>query len=172
MYGCRDGCFTGNFSKKKRRMKNLITIRNAKYTDIDQMVLLLKDLFLIEADFQFDPDCQARGLRLMIDGCGKNRCVQVAVAADEVVGMCTVQTLISTAEGAIVALIEDMVVTKMWQGKAVGSRLLKAVENWAEDRGISRLQLLADRNNKSAIDFYKEMDWQLTELVCVRKMLR
>jgi len=153
-------------------MKNLITIRNAKYTDIDQMVLLLKDLFLIEADFQFDPDCQARGLRLMIDGCGKNRCVQVAVAADEVVGMCTVQTLISTAEGAIVALIEDMVVTKMWQGKAVGSRLLKAVENWAEDRGISRLQLLADRNNKSAIDFYKEMDWQLTELVCVRKMLR
>ena len=153
-------------------MDKKITIRHAKFSDIDQMVQLLKALFSIEADFAFDEERQARGLQMMMDGCGKHRCVQVAVDADEVVGMCTAQTLISTAEGGIVALIEDMVVKKLWQGQKIGSRLLKAVEGWAEGRGISRIQLLADRNNNNAIDFYKEMDWQLTDLVCVRKLLR
>jgi hypothetical protein len=33
---------------------------------------------------------------------------------------------------------------------------------------VSRLQLLADRSNVPALDFYRIMGWHMTELICLR----
>ncbi len=85
-------------------------IRHARYDDLDALVNLLGELFSIEADFKVDEVRQRRGLKLFLDGCGKHRCILVAEDKGRVIGLCTAQMLISTAEGDPTALIEDMVV--------------------------------------------------------------
>jgi GNAT superfamily N-acetyltransferase len=149
-----------------------IKIRNAQHQDLDTLVALLKELFSMEADFDFDENRQHRGLTLMLDGCGKHRCIKVAQVHGNVVGMCTAQTLISTAEGSMVALIEDMVVTSQYRGMGIGSRLMESIEKWARDRGVTRLQLLADRTNFGALDFYDTIGWLPTQLICLRRKLK
>lgn len=149
-----------------------VTIRNALPDDLDIMVRLLQALFSIEADFAVDEKRQRRGLGLMLDGCGKHRCVKVAEADGNVVGMCTAQILISTAEGGMVALVEDLVVDARYRGMGIGRQLMSAIEAWAQKHEISRLQLLADRTNFSALDFYDKMGWCPTQLICLRRRRR
>ncbi|MFZ1984792.1 MAG: GNAT family N-acetyltransferase [Desulfatitalea sp.] len=146
-----------------------ITIRNARHEDIETMVVLLKLLFTIETDFKIDLQRHRRGLALMVDGCGKHRCVKVADADGAVVGMGTAQLLISTAEGGMVALVEDIIVDPQWRCKGIGRKLMAALEDWALAHGATRLQLLADRTNFSALDFYDRIGWLPTRLICLRR---
>ena len=149
-----------------------ITVRDAVQSDIDQMLPLLEQLFAIEADFKFDSRVQARGLALMLDGCGKHRAVKVACSENgTILGMCTAQTRISTAQGRISAVVEDLVVDKACRGRGIGSRLLDEIGNWAGDRGIKTIQLLADKDNHSGLAFYKAHGWKSTALVCLVKSL-
>ncbi|RJP78554.1 MAG: GNAT family N-acetyltransferase [Desulfobacteraceae bacterium] len=149
-------------------MRDLL-IRNATVADIQPMAALLKELFAIETDFQFDGSRQHRGLQMMLDGCGKHRCVRVAEIQDCVVGMCSAQTLISTAEGGLAAVVEDLVVGRQFRGRGIGNRLIQSVEAWAAGRGIQRLQLLADQTNQPGLRFYSRQQWQPTRLICLRK---
>jgi len=132
------------------------------------MKRLLGVLFSIEKDFEVDQDKQQSGLELMLKDCN-NRYIMVAELDKQIVGMCTAQILVSTAEGGIVALIEDLVVEAPYRGQGIGKDLLLAIESWAIVRGARRLQLLADCNNASALDFYNKMDWKFTQLICLQK---
>jgi GNAT superfamily N-acetyltransferase len=105
----------------------------------------------------------------MLDGCLKHKCIKVAEINGRVVGMCTAQTLISTAEGGMAALIEDLVVGTNHRGQGIGAKLLQSIEQWAHSRGATRLQLLADRNNQAALQFYAKAGWKGTQLICIRK---
>ena len=143
-----------------------IVIREATPADVDQMIMLLSGLFTLESDFDFDCDKQRMGLcKLLIR---PSALILVATYGDEVMGMCTVQTLISTAEGGPVGLVEDVVVKDQYQAQGVGRRLLKVLQSWCKQRGFTRLQLLVDKNNINAIGFYKHMGWQSTDLVALR----
>lgn len=146
-----------------------ITIRNAQPDDLETLVKLLQELFAVETDFNADANQQRKGISLLLDGCGKHRCLKVALVDDHVVGMCSAQALISTAEGGWVALVEDMVVSKPYRGTGVGRRLMEDIEMWAMQRGMTRLQLLADRTNFAALDFYDKMGWCPTQLICLRR---
>lgn len=146
-----------------------ILFRTAETADIPAMVALLKELFSIEADFQFDPERHQRGLTLMLANCRKHRCVMVAENLGEIVGMASAQTLISTAEGGIVALVEDVVVKMGWRCRGIGSHLLREIEAWAARRGARRLQLLADQENAAGLQFYSREGWRRTRLICLRK---
>jgi ribosomal protein S18 acetylase RimI-like enzyme len=147
----------------------MITIRTAKPSDIPQFVELLKELFTIEADFEVDPEKQARGLNLLL-GSDKD-CVLVAESLDDgkVLGMCTVQTLISTAEGGTVGLLEDLIVAADFRNQGIAAKLVTAAVDWAECQDLKRLQLLVDKNNPPALSFYQKQGWQSTQLVCLRK---
>ena len=144
-------------------------IRQAKPDDLDALVDLLGMLFSIEADFAFDAARQRRGLAMLL--VQESAVVLVAEAAGQVIGMCTGQLTISTAEGGFALLVEDVVVAQAWQGRGVGRKLLAALEQWAASRKLGRLQLLADRNNTAALEFYRKLDWQPTELICLRRRL-
>jgi len=146
-----------------------VKIRNAQPDDLGAMTALLKELFSIEADFAVDEQRQRRGLALMLDGCQKHRCVKVAQMDGQVVGMVTAQMLVSTAEGGMVALIEDMVVDTRFRGCGIGRFLMASIEAWAHEHGVSRLQLLADRTNFPALDFYHKVGWIPTRLICLRR---
>ena len=147
----------------------MITIRTAKPSDIPELVDLLKELFSIEADFDFDPEKQACGLNLLLNS--EKDCILVAewLSDNRVLGMCTAQTLISTAEGGAVGLLEDLIVTADFRHQGMGAKLLAGAVNWAECRGLKRLQLLADKNNQAALSFYEKQGWESTQLVCLRK---
>lgn len=147
-----------------------VVIRPARAGDVETLVALLGTLFSIEADFVFDPDRQRRGLALLIES--RADLVLVAEFEEQVIGMCSVQTLISTAEGGWAGLVEDMVVAKDFRGKGIGKRLLSEIERWAGETGLTRLQLLADLANEPALAFYDRLGWQRTALVGLRKMLR
>jgi ribosomal protein S18 acetylase RimI-like enzyme len=145
-----------------------VIIRRAKSSDIPHLVDLLRDLFSIEADFEFDAGLQEQGLCMLLQS-PETRCIMVAETDNNVVGMCTAQLVVSTAKGGFSGLIEDMVIRHEYRGKGLGSRLLDAVEKWCFSSGTRRIQLMADKNNKKALRFYSKYGWQNTQLICLRK---
>ena len=143
-----------------------VRIRTAEPADLDSLVSLLAVLFSIEEDFVCDEPKQRRGLMLMLEN--ERGCVLVAEVEGRVLGMCSGQLLVSTAEGGLSLLVEDVVVQEQWRGRGVGRLLLEAISGWAKAKKASRLQLLTDRNNIPALDFYRRLDWRTTELICLR----
>ncbi|MCG7974756.1 MAG: GNAT family N-acetyltransferase [Candidatus Thiodiazotropha taylori] len=143
------------------------TISSMQRSDIDKMVDLLRQLFSIEADFNVDPDKQRRGLELLQESEAAEIFV-VRSARQEVVAMATLQLVVSTAEGGLVAWMEDVVVDADHRGQGVGEFLLSHINRWVESRGIKRVQLVADRDNRSAIEFYKKQGWQEINLNVLR----
>ncbi|NOR23491.1 MAG: GNAT family N-acetyltransferase [Desulforhopalus sp.] len=142
-------------------------IRPAKREDLEPMLLLLQQLFGIEADFCFDAERQRKGLELLLDS--PSSAIMVAKKQDSVIAMGTAQLVISTAEGRPSLLIEDVVVKPSWQKQGIGSQLLQTLADWGADKGAKRMQLLADRTNAPALDFYHRDGWQQTQLICLRK---
>ncbi len=147
--------------------KPVARIRHAQLKDIDSLVALLEELFSIEEDFAFDAERQQKGLQLMLES--PLSCVLAAETNNGVIGMCTGQLTISTAEGSASLLVEDVIVNKAWRGQGVGRQLLDRLSRWGCDQGATRMQLLADRTNKSGLDFYTRSGWQQTQLICLRK---
>lgn len=145
-----------------------IVIRPAHSGDLNSLVYLLENLFSIEEDFDFNERLQRKGLQIML--ANELGCVLVAEAGDEVVGMCSGQLTVSTAEGGPAMLVEDVVVRKDFRGTGIGRRLMAWLAEWGKAKGASRFQLLADRNNSNALEFYKKLGWKMTELVCLRKV--
>ena len=143
------------------------TIRRAERDDIPGLVRLLHLLFSIEADFTFDEKRQQKGLHLLLESAAS--CVLVAEIDHQVVGMCSGQWTISTAEGGVALLVEDVVVEKNWQGNGVGTALMDQIARWAAENGACRMQLLADRDNTAALGFYEKLGWKETRLICLRK---
>lgn len=146
-----------------------LRVRPAVPGDIAVLTILLELLFTIEEDFSFDATRHRIGLELLMN-C-PTACLFVAENDGKVIGMCSGQVTISTAEGGPALLVEDVVVNQKSQGKNIGKRLLQALSKWATDRGIQRLQLLADRNNDKALGFYKKLGWQTTSLITLRKYI-
>ena len=147
-----------------------VIVRRAFASDIDSLVRLLEELFSVEEDFIFDEQKQREGLLLILEA-QDQCCVMVAELNKKIVGMCSVQTFISTAEGCPAGVIEDMIVSKRHRGKGIGKSLLESIKEWSKEKGIVRLQLLTDKNNTAALEFYKKTGWVNTQLICLRKFL-
>jgi GNAT superfamily N-acetyltransferase len=149
---------------------NGVTIAPASEADIPELIDLLAVLFSIEQDFSPDPDKQRRGLATLL----ASPTGHIAIARDtssRAVGMATAQLVISTAEGAPSAWVEDVVVREDFRGKGLGRALLDAVLAWAQTQGALRAQLLADLDNAPALGFYDRVGWQPTRLGAWRRML-
>lgn len=148
-------------------MHESVLIRDAVAGDIEAMAALLAELFAIEVDFSADVDRQRRGLELLLGQ--QTAHVLVAEADGCVIGMCTMQCLVSTAEGGWTGLIEDLVVASGHRRHGVGSGLLAEMGHRAAGLGIKRLQLLVDRTNTRALDFYATTEWRSTALRALRR---
>ena len=151
-------------------MANII-FNEATATDIPDLVKLLSVLFSIEKDFTPDFTKQQKGLALLIQN-NANGTIQVARdISGKVIGMVSAQLVISTAQGAASAWVEDMVVDTKYRGQGVGKQLLKHVLAWAKAKGATRAQLLVDVTNTDAIDYYKHLNWESTQLQARRVFL-
>lgn len=136
----------------------------ANESDIDDLVSLLSDLFTIEKDFSPDLSKQKKGLALII----KNHSIATVQVAKnkmgKVIGMVTAQLVISTAQGAASAWVEDMVVHSSYRGQGIGKTLLHRTLAWAKEHGATRAQLLVDIENIEALGYYKHLKWESTQL--------
>ncbi len=148
-------------------MPSTTIIRPAIREDLNSLVMLLEMLFSIEADFTADRETQLRGLEMLFES--NQGCIIVAENRGMVVGMCSGQFLISTAEGGLSLVVEDVVVHNEWQGRGIGAMLMNSVGLYAKEHNASRLQLLADSENFPALNFYKNHGWESTRLICLRK---
>ena len=143
-------------------------IRPAAAGDIPALLGLLEELFGVEADFSFDAAKAETALRLLL-AAPAQACVLVADSGKDVVGMCSVQLVVSTAEGGPSGLLEDMVVQPGSRGQGLGRQLLAAAERWTATQGATRLQLLADKGNAPALEFYRRAGMESTRMICLRK---
>ena len=144
-----------------------MVIRSAENDDLVFLLPLLKQLFSIEKDFTFDEARQLTGLQLLMSL--ENGAVFVAEQSGSVIGMVTGQIVVSTAEGRLALLVEDLVVDSNYRGKMVGRELLSAMAVWGNGSGAHRMQLLADQNNGPALHFYQKAGWHKTNLIGLRK---
>ena len=147
-----------------------IEISQAEHRDLNQLADLLAELFTLESDFRPDREKQLRGLRLTLDNPALGR-LFVLRDCGRVAGMANALITVSTAEGCRVAVLEDVIIRNEYRGKGLGRRLVEHVLAWAKSEGMTRVTLLADRNNKAALDFYQKLGFEPSRMVVLRSSL-
>ena len=145
-------------------------IEFADYADIEAMAALLHDLFTLESDFQPQRAKQLAALRWILDHPAHGR---LFVLRDDsrVVGMANALISISTAEGGPVLILEDVIVAASHRGGGHGRRLIEHVLAWAATQGMSRVTLLADKDNAAALAFYERLGFEKSAMVVRRRRL-
>ena len=143
----------------------------ATAADLDAMAGLLGELFALEADFAPDRARQLAALNWILDHPAHGR---LFVLRDDgrVVGMANAMIGISTAEGGPVLILEDVILAASHRGGGDGRRLVEHVLAWAADQGMSRVTLLADKDNTAALAFYERLGFEESALVVRRRRSR
>jgi GNAT superfamily N-acetyltransferase len=145
-------------------MSLIYQIERATWDDLAAMVELLQALFTLEQDFTPNPQRQQVGLQQLLEN-PQSASVWVArLPAGTVVGLCTAQLVISTAQGGYAVWIEDVIVAEPYRGGGIGKALLQHALDWAVQQGATRAQLLIDKQNLSAFSFYQQFGWRDTQL--------
>lgn len=130
------------------------TIDAARPEDLPALSDLLADLFSLETDFAIDRERQIRGLGMILASPERGAILVAREPSGAVVGMVSLQLLVSTAAGGISGQIEDLVIHRV-RSRGLGSRLLREALAFGRARGCLRFQLSADLRNLSALSFYK-----------------
>ena len=147
-----------------------IEISQAGHGDLDQLADLLAELFTLESDFCPDREKQLRGLRLILDNPALGR-LFVLRDCGRVAGMANALITVSTAEGSRVAMLEDVIIRNEYRGKGLGRRLVEHVLAWARIEGMTRVTLLADRDNEAALRFYRKLGFEHSHMAVLRSSL-
>ena len=95
-----------------------VVIEPATFEDLDELSVLLGELFSEESDFRPNRDKQLHALRLIFEQPNRGR-VFVLRQDRTIVGMINLLFTISTAEGGFVLLLEDLVIHKNVSGKGL-----------------------------------------------------
>ncbi|WP_024791552.1 GNAT family N-acetyltransferase [Lebetimonas sp. JS032] len=144
------------------KTKKGIVIEEAKETDLPEMAHLIGELFSIEKDFEIDFTKQLTGITKLYKQ--KGNVLLVARDNDKVVGMVTMQRLISSAEGDYIGHVEDLIVKENYRNMGIGSRLLNKIRSISQQLGYKRIQLAADIDNENAHMFYTRRGFYQTYL--------
>jgi GNAT superfamily N-acetyltransferase len=147
-----------------------IEIDFATTADLPRLADLLAELFTLESDFQPNRDKQLRGLRLILDNPALGR-LFVLRDEEQVAGMANALVTVSTAEGGRVLLLEDVIVRSEYRGNGLGRKLVEHILAWAKAEGLTRVTLLADKDNTAALDFYRRLGFDDSHMMVMRKPL-
>lgn len=145
----------------------MITLDEATPADIPQLCELLGVLFSLELEFLPDLKKQKKALSLLVKNPDRGRIFVVRNGA-QLLGMVSVQILVSTACGGNVLLLEDLVVRPGFHRQGHGSALLEQVIEFARRGGYHRITLLTDSLNSGAQRFYTRHGFKLSPMVPYR----
>lgn len=147
-----------------------VVIDFATEQDLPQLTDLLTELFSLESDFTPERDKQLHGLRLILDEPALGRLFVLRVDG-KVAGMANALITVSTAKGGRVLLLEDVIISRVHRGGGYGRKLIEHVLAWAREQGMTRVTLLADRDNAPALDFYRALGFEASYMTVLRKSL-
>lgn len=147
-----------------------VEISFASLQDLPRLCDLLEELFTLESDFSPDRARQMRGLELILDNPGLGRLFVVRVNG-RVVGMANALISVSTAQGGRVLLLEDVILEKEYRSGGLGRRLVEHVLDWAAAEGMTRVTLLADKDNVPAQGFYRRLGFKPSSMTVLRRAL-
>ena len=151
--------------------ENAVIIENANADDIPALVRLLNVLFSLEQDFSPNAQRQSDGLHLILQN-PDNAIIKIARnETDHIIGMVSAQLVISSAQGARSAWVEDMVIREDCRSQGIGRQLLSSALQWAKEKGATRAQLLVDVDNDPALAYYDHLGWKSSRLNMRRLML-
>jgi ribosomal protein S18 acetylase RimI-like enzyme len=148
----------------------MITISRATESDIPDLVKLLNVLFRQEKEFEENAELESKGLHAIIAD-PKTGVIIVAKQDQKIVGMVNLLFTQSTALGARVAILEDMIVSITSRAKGVGSKLMSRGIQLAKEQGCARITLLVDRDNQQAQDFYEHFGFKASSMIPYRLMI-
>lgn len=147
-----------------------VVIEPATFEDLDELSVLLGELFSEESDFRPNRDKQLHALRLIFEQPNRGR-VFVLRQDRTIVGMINLLFTISTAEGGFVLLLEDLVIHKTFQGKGYGSKLLEYAIAFAKQKNFLRITLLTDRPELRSQNFFKRHGFFESNMLPMRLLI-
>lgn len=142
-------------------------IEPATIEDLPQLVELLAALFDEEEDFKPDPVKQEHGVRMILQQPNRGR-IFVLRTDHMVIGMVNLLFTISTAEGGLVILMEDVIVHPQHRRHGYGSLLLEHVIEFAREKRFRRITLLTDRIDDSSQTFFSRHGFQHSKMIPMR----
>lgn len=148
----------------------MTTYRIAKVEDIKELCRLLNELFTQEAEFTPDEEVQERALAKIISNESIGE-IFVAQKDGKTVAMVNILYTVSTALGAKVAILEDMIVDKRYRGQDIGSSLMEFALNCIKAKGCKRVTLLSDSDNFKAHKFYEKQGFVKSAMTPFRKVI-
>jgi len=147
-----------------------IAIDFATEQDLPAMADLLYELFTLESDFRPERTKQIAGLKVILNTPAIGQLFVLRVDG-EITGMANALITVSTAQGTRVLLLEDVIVRAKHRGSGLGRQLVEHVCTWAKDQGMTRVTLLADKDNAPALAFYEQLDFEESAMVVRRRRL-
>ena len=142
-------------------------IESATLEDMPQLVELLAALFSEEEDFKPDPTKQEHGLRMILEQPNRGR-IFVLRTDHMVLGMVNLLFTISTAEGGMVILMEDVIVHPQHRRQGYGGRLLDYAIQFAREKRLKRITLLTDRISAESQAFFNKHGFQFSTMIPMR----
>jgi N-acetylglutamate synthase-like GNAT family acetyltransferase len=148
-----------------------LRIEPATLDDLPHMVELLTSLFQDEgSELKADQRKQEHGLRLILEQPSRGR-IFVLRTNHQIIGMINLLFTISTAEGGLVVLLEDMIIHPQHRGVGYGSRLLEHAVAFAKKKDFRRITLLTDRPSNESRKFFESHGFETSEMVPMRLYL-
>ena len=142
-------------------------IEPATLDDLSSLTELLSVLFEEGEDFTPDTIKQQHGLRLILEQPNRGR-IFVARSDHKIVGMVNILFSISTAEGGLVILLEDLVIHPEHRGEGFGTRLVEHVIDFAKAKDFKRITLLTDKIGEDAQKFFKRHGFNHSKMIPMR----
>lgn len=142
-------------------------IRLATLEDIPQISDLLMLLFSQESEFIPNEKNQEKGLKTIINNPTVGN-ILVIEKSNEIIATINLLYSVSTALGAKVAILEDMIVKSTMQKSGVGSLLIKHAIEFAKEQGCKRITLLTDKDNLQAHNFYLKNGFTQSDMIPFR----
>ena len=142
-------------------------IEPATIEDMPQLVELLAALFSEEADFHPDRSKQEHGLRLILEQPNRGR-IFVLRTDHQVIGMVNLLFTISTAEGGLVVMMEDVIVHPQHRRQGYGGKLLEYAINFARSKGFKRITLLTDKISAESQAFFAKHNFTFSSMIPMR----
>lgn len=142
-------------------------IEPATIEDLPQLVELLVALFSEEADFDPNKAKQEHGLRMILEQPNRGR-IFVLRTDHQVIGMVNLLFTISTAEGGLVVLMEDVIVHPQHRRQGYGGLLLKHAIQFANDKHFRRITLLTDKISAESQAFFAKHGFAFSSMIPMR----
>lgn len=143
----------------------------ASVNDIPILIEFLGDLFLLEKDFSPNPERQGLALASILDN-PSHATIYLAKVNGEIAGMVVLHLCISTAEGGWCGRIEDLYIKPEFRRQGIGRMLLENLFEIASQKGLRRMSLVADKDNRPALIFYKACGFDEMNLVSFIKKFK